>query len=239
MNLKPHILDDIRTHAAEAYPRECCGVVNIVRGRQVYQRCANVAEKNEHFVIDTEYWSRAEDLGEIVLIVHSHPNTAPQPSQADLVGIERSGLPWLIVNHPVGHYTITEPTGYQAPLIGREFVHGMLDCYTLIRDYYQRELGIEIKDYNRPDEWWKKGLNLYRDGFEDADFVEVSIDTLRAHDVLLMKVGDSGVENHGAIFLGTSNHFLHHPMNRLSSRDVFGGYWRKITTAVVRHRSLL
>ena len=34
------------------------------------------------------------------------------------------------------------------------------------------------------------------------------------------------------------NIILHHCHGRLSSRDVYGGYWRKVTTHVLRHRDL-
>lgn len=230
-------LDDITQHAAQAYPRECCGVVIVERGKSVYVPCRNVAESNEHFVIHPDDYCAAEDRGEVVKIVHSHPNAAPSPSQADRVGCELSGVPWLIINWPTGAIHEFSPSGYQAPLVGREFSHGVLDCYTLVRDYFLRELNIALPDFDRDDSWWAKGQNLYLDGFKEAGFVQVPKDSLKPHDGLLMQVA-APVPNHAAIWLGNGL-MLHHMMKRLSSRDVYGGWYRKIHTHTLRHRSLM
>lgn len=234
MILSDDILVEIRAHAARDYPRESCGLVIVRKGRQRYMPCRNVADKNEHFVMHAEDQAAAEDEGAIAMVVHSHPNTPAIPSHADLVGCERSGVPWLIVNWPTGAVFQFEPTGYVAPLIGRQFNHGVLDCYTLIRDYYERELGIILPDGDRPDEWWLKGMNIYLDGFESANFERV--DKPQAHDVLLMRVA-SPVPNHAAVYLGDGR-IMHHQMGRLSSKDIYGGWYEKVTTHVLRHRSL-
>lgn len=230
------VLADIRAHAARDYPRESCGLVIVKKGRQRYVPVRNVAERNEHFVMDAEDQAAAEDAGEVVMVVHSHPNLPPLPSDADRVGCETSGVPWLIVNWPTGAFHQFEPSGYTAPLYGRQFAHGVLDCYSFIRDYYSRELGIVLPEFERPDKWWLKGMNLYLEGFQAAGF-EVVQGRPKAHDGLLMRIG-SPVPNHGAVFL-KDGHIGHHEMGRLSSRDVYGGWYEKITTHVLRHRSFL
>jgi hypothetical protein len=47
----------------------------------------------------------------------------------------------------------------------------------------------------------------------------------------------SPVPNHAAIYLDDGP-ILHHLQGRLSSRDVYGGYWQKITTHTLRHQLL-
>jgi proteasome lid subunit RPN8/RPN11 len=232
MEIQTKPLEDIRLHAAaEAVRhRECCGLVVIRHGKQVYYACRNTAASDNEFVIAPEDWVAAEDAGHIVMVVHSHIGVPAVPSQADLVGIENTQLPWLIINMPTGEYTVTNPTGYVADLIGRQFSHGVLDCYSLIRDYYRQTLGITLKDYVRDHEWWRKDKNLYRDNFSDAGFHEVRLEELREHDVILMRLGSN-----------KDNHILHHPMTRLSSRDVYGkgSYWHKITSCALRHEAYL
>lgn len=235
MTLPESILAEIRAHARRDYPRESCGLVIIRKGRRRYVPCRNIAEKNEHFVMHPEDAAAAEEMGELVMVVHSHPNIAARPSDADLVGCERSGIPWLIVNWPTGAAYEFAPTGYVAPLVGRQFTHGVLDCYALIRDYYDRELGVVLPEFERSDEWWLKGQNLYLDGFGSAGFDVVG--KPEKHDVLLMRVG-SPVPNHAGIYLGDGC-ILHHQMGRLSSRDIYGGWYEKITTHVLRHRSYI
>jgi proteasome lid subunit RPN8/RPN11 len=230
------IMAEIRAHAERDYPRECCGLVVVRKGRHRYVPVRNVAERNEHFVMHPDDQAAAEDMGEVVLVVHSHPNLPPLPSMADLIGCEASGLPWLIVNWPTGAVHQFAPTGYVAPLYGRTFSHGVLDCYSFIRDYYRQELGTTLPDFARPDEWWLKGQNLYLEGFAAAGFEKVD-GPPKLHDVLLMRVS-APVPNHGAVYLG-SGRIGHHQMGRLSSRDVYGGWYEKVTVATLRHGSLL
>lgn len=230
------IIDAIRAHAAECAPAECCGLAVVRRGKLRYVPCRNLLAGTgvaDVFQTDPADYAAAEDLGAVVAIVHSHINLPPQPSMADQVGIEASGLPWLIVNHPVGHYTVTAPSGYVAGYIGRPFVHGVLDCYSLIRDWYQRERGVALPDYARADRWWEKGADLYRQNFQHAGFVEITEAELQPGDVILMQAM-SPVTNHGAIYLG-DNIILQHVMGRLSSRDVWGGGWRKSATHFLRY----
>jgi len=230
------ILGAMRAHAQAEYPRESCGVVIIWKGRARYWPCRNLAVGTEHFHLHPEDYATAEEAGEVVAIAHSHPNSAPIPSQADLVGCEASGLPWVIVNWPTGASHEFAPTGYVAPLVGRVFSHGVLDCYTLIRDYYARELSIALPDFERRDDWWKAGENLYMDNFTAAGFRRIEAEALRRHDVILMQLS-ADIFNHGAVYLG-DDRILHHPMNRLSGRDVFGGYWKHIAGLYLRHEAL-
>lgn len=235
--MKKHVIQAIRDHAAREYPRECCGVVLRVDGREEYVPCTNRAEGTDQFVMDHREFAAAEDRGEVLAIVHSHPNLPPMPSEADRVGCEKSGVPWLIMNWPTGEYVEMAPCGHVSPLLGRPFAHGVLDCYALIRDYYQQELGIELPDFDRRSEWWLKGDNLYLDNFGKAGFVAVPTEDLRHHDVVLMQVA-APVPNHAAIFL-EQGEILQHCIGRLSGKDVYGGYWRRVTVKVLRHKDLL
>lgn len=233
------LVDDVFAHAEQEQPNECCGLAVIVKGRLKYFPCKNLSS-GDQFLIDPEDYANAEDKGEIVGICHSHVYIAPEPSQADKVMCERTGLPWLIVNYPTKAYKIVQPEGYEAPLVGRTFAYGVLDCYELVRDYYKQTLGIELSSYDTEESWWKKGQNHYEENFEKEGFVKVGYSDfkdVKEHDIFLMKVA-SPVINHAAIYVG-DNKILHHCYKRLSSKDVFGGYWQKSTEYVVRHKSLL
>lgn len=231
------LLIEIRAHAAACAPLESCGLLVIIKGREKYFPCRNLATGADHFQIHPEDYAEAEEAGDIVKVVHSHVYIAPIPSQADLVGCEASGMPWLIVNHPVGHVHEFAPSNYKAPLIGRVFSHGVLDCYTLIRDYYLEELKIEIPNFERADNWWLTNQDLYRSNFAKAGFVQIEEADLRQHDVVLMQLS-ANKTNHGGVYLG-GGIILHHPMNRLSGRDQYGGFWKKITTHYLRHQQCL
>ena len=122
--------------------------------------------------------------------------------------------------------------GWRAPLLGRMFFHRVLDCYTLVRDYYQRERGIELLDFEREDDWWHKGQDLYMQGFERAGFAPLARgEALQPGDVILMQVR-SPVANHAGVYLGHTglqeqpglhpvpHAMLHHLYGRLSERVV-------------------
>lgn len=66
------------------------------------------------------------------------------------------------------------PSDYQAPLIGRPFVHGIFECLTLVQDHYRRELDIKLPEYSRDDDWWNRGENLYLEHLPAAGFIRVN-----------------------------------------------------------------
>jgi proteasome lid subunit RPN8/RPN11 len=216
-----------------------------VKGRERYTPCANAAQGAEHFVLPAEEYATAEELGEIVAVVHSHPDAPAQPSQADLVSCESSGLPWHIVRVDLvdgtpqaGEIVTIEPKGYKAPLVGRQFSHGVLDCYRLIVDWYQQERSITLPHFPRADEWWNDGKSdLYTEGYPQAGFAQLPEGAaLEPGDVILMQIRSTNqVPNHAAIYLGDGL-MLHHLYGRLSSRDVFGGYWAECARAFLRYQ---
>lgn len=217
-------------------PREACAVLIIEKGKETLVMCRNISDYDKQFIIHPEDFADASDRGQIVAIVHSHPMSSPVPSECDKVSCERTNLKWYIVGGLTGDWFELTPSGYKAPLVGRTWAHDVLDCYALIRDYYKDVLNVEIPDFARDFEWWHKGQNLYLENFEKAGFFEVELSEIKKHDVILMQA-QAPVINHGGVYLGDGK-FIHHLHKRLSSKDVFGGYWLKNTVKVVRHRSL-
>lgn len=230
-------------HALRDYPREACGLVVVVKGRERYWPCRNLATTpSEHFVLAPEDYAAADDAGEVLMVVHSHPDAPARPSEADRVACEASGLPWVIVAvsgsagaPAASEVAVIEPCGYEAPLVGRQFAHGVLDCFTLIRDWYRLEWGLALPDFARVDGWWDDGYsNLYMDHLDECGFTPVPLPQIQRGDLLLMQVRSRNlVPNHAGIWLGDGN-MLHHMHSRLSSRDVFGGYWLECLRLVAR-----
>jgi proteasome lid subunit RPN8/RPN11 len=236
MKLPDGIKEEALQHARDEFPKESCGLVAVVKGRKRYFACRNLAETpSEHFVLDPEQYAEIEDKGEIVAVIHSHPITNHAPSQADQVACEKSGLPWHIVNPQTEQWGYCEPKGFELPYVGREFVFGLVDCYSLCRDWYKREMSLDLRDYQRRDRFWLRGENLYLDNFAKEGFRAVPHGDLQWGDAILMQLS-SPLPNHAAIYLGDQL-ILHHAQGRLSSRDVYGGYYWKNTALVLRHES--
>ncbi|MFB6249058.1 MAG: Mov34/MPN/PAD-1 family protein [Salinibacter sp.] len=111
METTPNILDQIRTHGAEAYPEEGCGFLLGV-----------VTEDGTHRVTDTRrapnrradrptrrYELTAEDYREadaaartrgldVVGTYHSHPDHPARPSETDLAEATFPGFPYVIAS---------------------------------------------------------------------------------------------------------------------------------------------
>lgn len=224
-------------HATRAVPVEACGVVLVFKGRQRYMECRNLAAGNEHFVIDPLDLVHAENLGEVIAYVHSHPTSSPDPSEADLRGIEVSGLPWLIVNPATGRYTVTLPSDHVSPLYGRQFAHGIFDCYSFAQDFYKQQCGLILPDFRREDFWWEKGYDLLTSHLKDSGFIEVPRADIRVLDGIIFKIR-CNVANHVGVLVG-DNTVAHHQAARLSSKDSYGNLLRESTFKVVRHESML
>jgi proteasome lid subunit RPN8/RPN11 len=228
-----HLLPEIFAHVNSSSTQEVGGLICDNQGEIIFVPCRNLSTATHEFILHPEDHVAAEDAYTIMAFVHSHLYESANPSPGDLVEIERSQLPYLIVNFPNNQWTYTEPSGYEAPYVGRPFVHGTLDCYELVRDYYRRELGINLAAVPRDSDWWNKGENILEEVYEMLGFVQVESPT--EHDLVIMQV-KSPVPNHAAVFLANGQ-VLHHVGGRPSGHDVYDGYWRKCTIKFLRHQS--
>ena len=233
MNWKDHAL----AHAKEQDPKESCGLLLNVRGKERYYSCRNLSISSyQEFILDPEDYVKADNTGEIIAIVHSHPVTPPTPSQADKVSCEKSNLPWYIVNPKTEQWAYLEPCGYKAPILGRQWVWGITDCWSLVRDWYKEEKKIELRDWDRPvtledfnkDPMFEKCA--WRTGFRKLRPDE----KLENGDLLFMSILGNGL-NHVAIFL--NGDVLHHLSDRLSCIEPYSEWLLKCTGGRYRYAS--
>ena len=256
MRINKRLQDEIRAHAEQAYPAEACGVLIKSGTGRAYVPCTNVAATpREHFQIDPKDLARAEDRGDVLAIIHSHPDKAPTPSMADRVSCELHELPWGIVGWPGGDFEWFKPAGFRAPLPGRDFSHGLLDCWAACRDWYAREAGLQLPNFERSDLWWeqKDGPSLYEDNFKATGFYQVN--EAQRGDMLVLQIPTPGREcyfpNHAAIYLGDepaltsepaptlggAGPFVYHHMpGRLASREIYGWSMANRVKLILRHK---
>ena len=229
--------DAALVHAKDQDPKESCGLLLNIKGKEKYYACQNLAITNyQEFILNPEDYVKADNIGEIIGIVHSHPITPPTPSQADRISCEHSNLPWYIVNPKTEQWADLKPEGYRPELCGRPWVWGITDCWSLVRDWYKQEKNIELIDYERsmtPEEFLENPL--FEKYAKNTGFRELANDeALKKGDVLLMSILHPTL-NHVAIFLGDM--VLHHLADRLSCKEPYSEWLLKCTGKRYRYAS--
>jgi len=90
---------ELKAHAEEEAPNECCGVLVLRDGvAERYVRGRNALESPYRYEleIDPDVWF-LEDDGYELAVFHSHPETAPRPSRTDVENVGLwTGKPYLI-----------------------------------------------------------------------------------------------------------------------------------------------
>jgi cell wall-associated NlpC family hydrolase len=92
---------------------------------------------------------------------------------------------------------------------GRSLDEGV-DCYGLVKIYYERELDVQLSDYWYEHDWWKDDEKKNADllmGPNEEGFVNVDESVRQVHDVLFFRVL-SDVVNHMGVYVGDGK-FLH------------------------------
>lgn len=248
------VIDAAKAHARAEFPKESCGFV--VAGN--YVACENKSdEPTKHFVIEDELFDEAMLAGKVDAIVHSHPGGQIFPSEHDMRQQMATNVPWAII--PLNDTSFGDITCWGddlpvAPLVGRPFVHGIFDCYSLVRDVFR--LGgetlskegivwpgkpVELPEVPRADNWWQSGADLYIDYLEPQGFKPISMSEARPGDGFLISLGDSRANpkkrlNHAGLLLGDGM-ILHHLPTRLSRREP-AGLWGRAADLWVRNERL-
>ena len=228
---------DALVHAREQDPKESCGLLVDIKGKEKYFPCKNLSTYSQQcFIIDPDDFVKAEETGNILAVIHSHPVTPPIASQADKISCEDSKLPWHIVNPKTEQWGYYEPSGYKPPLIGRHWVWGITDCWSLVRDWYKEEKNIILRDWDRPttpQQFLENPLFescAWRTGFRELRTDEKLING----DVLLMSILNPTL-NHVAIFL--DGDVLHHLADRISCKEPYNQWLLKCTGKRYRYAS--
>lgn len=220
-------IQDLIFWFADGYaPQEICGAIADIhdKGRRFFA-IDNIAENPEEtFEMNPKGWQALAADGEIVAVVHSHPNGEPFLSGADRQMQIQTGLPWVLaVGGRLKQFRCCPH------LRGRVFEYGKADCGALIRDAFML-MGIDLPDHKRGDIDDDAEHEYLRKHFERVGFVRVS-DGLRGGDVILTSYG--GHANHAALYLGDGQ-ILHHAYNQLSRREPFNQWWAERIDSVWR-----
>ena len=64
-----NFIEDIRQHFENEYPKEACGVISVVKGKKKWFPCKNLANAEDHFLIDTDYYLKLTRTTDVIGIV--------------------------------------------------------------------------------------------------------------------------------------------------------------------------
>jgi proteasome lid subunit RPN8/RPN11 len=241
MIVSPTTIVAIKAHAMREFPREACGAIT----RTGYVPMENRSETPEIAFDCADECAALQVRGDVLALVHSHPNGPDHPSAADIAQQTAMGIPWGLVT--TDGMTASAPWFWgdqiePPPLEGRSFRHGPSgtdgrgDCYALVRDWYRLNRGVILKDYPREFEWWNKpGANLYLRNFEDAGFHRVAGGVCKEPQVGDVVIGQILTPEpcHAGVYVGNGM-ILHHLINRLSRVDSVH-MWAKFIVCWVRY----
>lgn len=222
------VLQASKKHAEAEFPKESVGFV--VDNEYVPVKNSH-KDPEHHFKVSPTVIAKYGN--KIQAIIHSHnvtvnPETGkpvhdPFPSYNDMV----TQISW---NIPFGIQLINDAGsgnilwwGYEdkdiPPLEGRPYIHGVYDCFSLLRDYFRVECNIHLPDFPRHDSWWDRDdcpNNLYLDHVEQYAY-KIDVKDLQQHDVVLLCIR-SKVPNHAVVYEG-GDVGIHHLTFAASKRE--------------------
>lgn len=252
--------DDAKHHARACFPEESCGVIvdykyipfdneadPIISHKENDPNCT--CKLCSFKMNETKYANLLAQNANIQYIVHSHPNGPFEPSLTDMQSQVQTDVAWAIIPLDDERIFGTLKWGekdYIPPIIGRPFVHGITDCYSLLRDTFRfgkdrlAEQGIldwpyepiELDDFPREVDWWYKGKDLYAENFKSQGFVEIPFSEAKPGDCFLMKIR-SDKYNHAGVLINDGL-IVHHLPQRLSRREP-AGIWANQSSLWIRY----
>jgi cell wall-associated NlpC family hydrolase len=225
------IAASVKQHALDEYPREAVGCVVASE----YQRLVNVAEDKLRSFRVNDYPDHFD------AIIHSHTQSRSlAPSAADMASQQATGVPWGIVVTNGHTVTPIEWFGGDSPIspyLGRSFLSGVRDCWTLIRDIYQQEQGVELPNLPRDEDWYQHGIDLLSlANIEATGFRRIDAADVREGDLVLGRIR-AQIVNHCGLYVGRGL-ILHHMEDRLSCREPMRP-WQRTIKYFLRHKSMM
>ena len=241
----------IKKQALEESPKECCGI--LLKNGDLHA-CINASGfPQETFAINFADLKNV-DVDDIAAFYHSHPQ-GTEPSITDKYYAHKRNLESFIYAIKEDEFTKYKPDQFfELPLIGRDFITNEVDCITLVRDYYKRNLNINIEDINHqireiePGEWkdhpefWKynrRNNEELIDLFKKRGFILIDEkENIKEHDLILSDNGLVRAYSHCAVYIG-GNSVMHHPYPTKSTKETMSFFKGRGMVVRMRHKNMM
>ena len=220
-------LEFLKQYAVDCYPQEMCGAL-------VNEVFIPIENKSDNPVYTFKFSQEDSILYSGYPIIHSHcmvtyiidPRT---PSYEDMVSAQNSDCPYGIVHCDGTNVTdvLWFNTKEVVPLLGREYISNVYDCFGLARDYYRLNYNIDFGLHPRPPDWQAWNPRYIEEHFKDCGFVEKKKNSLPVKgDILLLAILQKNINHIGIVT--QQNNFIHHVYDRLSCEDTISRWHRQL-----------
>ncbi len=215
--------------------QEICGLIYTNFDTVNYYSCENISKYPEtNFEISSDDFIKVENIGDIVGVFHSHINETSEFSDQDIENSNAISIPYFCYSDFDKKFREYRPKEYKPKLIGRHFIRGQTDCFSLIRDYYWNNFEYLFDDFDRDEDFDNSNSSIIMDVYESQGFFipENQVD-IKEHDLIVSKSIKSAHPTHLEVFVGNSK-TLQHLINRLSCKDYLREGLLKKTMKVLR-----
>jgi len=224
MNIVPDSTwDAIQPYFAERYPEEA---VAVVWQDGSWDPIPNIHDNPQGSFRVSDEWrlDLVERSDEVLVLLHTHPNGSPHPSDRDSQSQINYGFAWgisVVQGNPASEevYGVLPPecwgdTVPMSPLEGREMLWVVRDCFTLMRDYH-RSVGVLYPNPPRIEDPTIEGAphwaaDQIRHWMRKLGFVQVSREDRKPGDSFTQCWGTRGSweHDHCGIYMGEGK-YLH------------------------------
>lgn len=245
MKLNESIKNQIREHALEESPKECCGVLVEKESRLELYKCPNYSERpTSHFYISAPHYLKASRRGNVSAIYHSHTSENENFSDNDKKNSVAHQTTFVLYNTVKNSFLCYDPTKNKTLEINKEFKIGECDCYTLVKDYYKK-LKIDLEGINSfGNDWHLKKPELIQELFGlNKNNPSLPIEELpknaplKRHDVLVFELREGSGPSHVGVYLGEGI-LYHHPRNRYPTTEILRNQYFEKLYKIYRHKEL-
>lgn len=240
INLSKDLKRRIIKHSFRDLPKECCGfILENRRELQVFECLNSSASPEIFFSISPQDYAKANLLGKIIAVYHSHPKGG-YFSEYDKTNSINHNLPFILYCVKSNSFSFFDSSlSCFSRLLGRKFSLENSNCFTLVKDFFEEELNIKINEYKATEDEIRNNINFFEANYEKEGFLKVdNLDGIRRHDVILMKKKGEKFSSHVAIYLG-KDLILHQPLNAFSRVESYSNVHKKLTSFAVRHKSFI
>lgn len=208
--------EDTKQEVLRNFPNESCGFI-VDDGKFIPAQNQHV-DKEHAFRISREDFVSVRENHKIKYIIHSHcrdPETdygmiskydIRTPSAMDVATQKSLGIPFIIAGSDgetvLDDGVILDPSNRNRPLLGRNFIWYINDCWTMVRDYYWQKRKVDLGFHHHTFDWYNNGEGVvfpfYKYFLERWGFVEIDESELQEGDIVVM--GIQGDYNHIGIW---------------------------------------